>query len=167
MDKEILSVLDSYDKALSLLDDYDHQCIKRGKGNEGCYHISYEECKSIIDNMKFESDLFGKERDGSFNSSINTIYQTSFGKELYKTREEKAANLLYFITKNHSFYDGNKRIAASIFIYFLYKNEMLYKDGVKVIDDATLVAMTILIAQSRPEEKEIIISLIINFLLMK
>ena len=90
-----------------------------------------------------------------------------FGKDLYETIEEKAANLLYFITNNHSFYDGNKRIAASIFIFFLHKNNMLYKDNVKVIDDATLVAMTILIAESKPEEKEVIISLLMSFLNMK
>ena len=162
--KEILDMLASYDKALSLLDDYDHQCLKKPKGNEDCYKITYEECKEIINNMKFESDLFGKERDGSFNSSINVIYQTSFGEELYKTREEKAANLLYFITKNHSFYDGNKRIAASIFLYFLYKNNMLYKNSEKVISDSALAATTILIACSRPEEKEMIVNLIMNFL---
>ena len=163
----ILQTLLQYNKALSVLDDYDHQCLKRPKGLKDTYRITYEECRSIIDSMNFNSDLFGKERDGSFNSSINAIYQSMFGKDLYETREEKAANLLYFITKNHSFYDGNKRIAASIFIFFLHKNNMLYKDNVKVIDDATLVAMTILIAESKPEEKEVIISLLMSFLNMK
>ena len=163
----ILQTLLQYNKALSVLDDYDHQCLKRPVGVKETYRITYEECRSIIDSMNFNSDLFGKERDGSFNSSINAIYQSMFGKDLYETREEKAANLLYFITKNHSFYDGNKRIAASIFIFFLHKNNMLYKDNVKVIDDATLVAMTILIAESKPEEKEVIISLLMSFLNMK
>lgn len=163
----ILQTLLQYNKALSVLDDYDHQCIKRPKGLKDTYRITYEECRSIIDSMNFNSDLFGKERDGSFNSSINAIYQSMFGKDLYETREEKAANLLYFITKNHSFYDGNKRIAASIFIFFLHKNNMLYKNNEKVIDDATLVAMTILIAESKPEEKEVIISLLMSFLNMK
>ena len=163
----ILQTLLQYNKALSVLDDYDHQCLKRPVGVKDTYRITYEECRSIIDSMNFSSDLFGKERDGSFNSSINAIYQSMFGKDLYETREEKAANLLYFITKNHSFYDGNKRIAASIFIFFLHKNNMLYKDNVKVIDDATLVAMTILIAESKPEEKEVIISLLMSFLNMK
>jgi len=163
----ILQTLLQYNKALSVLDDYDHQCLKRPVGVKDTYRITYEECRSIIDSMNFSSDLFGKERDGSFNSSINAIYQSMFGKDLYETREEKAANLLYFITKNHSFYDGNKRIAASIFIFFLHKNNMLYKDNVKVIDDATLVAMTILIAESKPEEKEIIISLLMSFFNMK
>ena len=160
----ILQTLLQYNKALSLLDDYDHQCLKRPKGLKDTYRITYKECRDIINNMSFNSDLFGKERDGSFDSSINAIYQSMFGKDLYETREEKAANLLYFITKNHSFYDGNKRIAASIFIFFLYKNNMLHKDNVKVIDDATLVAMTILIAESKPEEKEIIVNLIMSFL---
>ncbi len=163
----ILQTLLQYNKALSVLDDYDHQCLKRPVGVKDTYRITYEECRSIIDSMNFNSDLFGKERDGSFNSSINAIYQSMFGKDLYETREEKAANLLYFITKNHSFYDGNKRIAASIFILFLHKNNMLYKNNVKVIDDATLVAMTILIAESKPEEKEVIISLLMSFLNMK
>lgn len=161
---EIQNILSQYEKALSLLDDYDHQCLKREKGEKDTYRLTYKECRNIIDNMNFKSDLFGKEKDKSFNSSINAIYQSMFGKDLYETREEKAANLLYFITKNHSFYDGNKRIAASIFIYFLYKNNMLYQDNHKVIQDATLVAMTILIAESKPEEKETIISFIINFL---
>ena len=164
--KAIFQTLLQYNKALTILDDYDHQSLKRPKGLKDTYRITYEECRSIIDNMSFNSDLFGKERDGSFNSSINCIYQSMFGKDLYETREEKAANLLYFITKNHSFYDGNKRIAAAIFIFFLYKNNMLYKDRVKVIDDATLVAMTILIAESKPQEKEVIISLLMTFLNM-
>ena len=163
----ILQTLLQYNKALSVLDDYDHQCLKKTKGLKDTYRITYEECRSIIDSMNFNSDLFGKERDGSFNSSINAIYQSMFGKDLYETREEKAANLLYFITKNHSFYDGNKRIAASIFIFFLHKNNMLYKGKEKVIDNATLVAMTILIAESKPEEKEVIISLLMSFLNMK
>ena len=162
--REIIRVISNYSKALNLLDNYDHKKIDKPSGNITDKKITYEECKEIINNMKFESDLFGKERDGSFNSSINVIYQTSFGEELYKTREEKAANLLYFITKNHSFYDGNKRIAASIFLYFLYKNNMLYKNSEKVISDSALAATTILIACSRPEEKEMIVNLIMNFL---
>ena len=163
----ILETLLRYNKALTLLDDYDHQCLVKPKGNTSCYKISYKECRDIINSMNFNSDLFGKERDGSFHSSINAIYQSMFGKDLYESREEKAANLLYFITKNHSFYDGNKRIAASIFIFFLYKNKMLYINDEKVIDDATLVAMTILIAESKPEEKEIIINLLMSFLKLK
>ncbi len=168
--KESFAAILEYNKALSLLDDYDHVSVKKPHGVKEFYKISYKECRDIIDAMnlmKFNSDLFGKEKDGSFHSSINAIYQTMLGKDLYDSREEKAANLLYFVTKNHSFYDGNKRIAAAIFIYFLYKNNMLYKNNVKVIDDATLVAITLLIAESRPEEKEIIVSLVMSFLNMK
>lgn len=159
------SIID-YEKALSLLDDYDHQCLVKPSGTFGCYKLTYEECRKIIDSMKFDSKIFGVEKDGSFNSSINTIYQTAFGEDVYKTVEEKGANLLYFIVKNHSFVDGNKRIAASIFLYFLDRNNILYIDGVKRLSDSALVALTILIAESKPEEKEIIIDLIMNFLTM-
>lgn len=114
--------------------------------------------------MKFDSNIFGVEKDNSFHSSINAIYQSAFGEDVYKTIEEKDTNLLYFITKNHSFIDGNKRIAASIFLYFLDKNNMLYINNAKRLQDSTLVAMTILIAESNPIEKEIIIDLIMNFL---
>ncbi len=163
----ILKTIVDYNKALSLLDDYDHQCLKKPDGTFGCYKITYEECRKIIDSMKFNSKIFGVEKDGSFNSSINAIYQSAFGKDVYKTVEEKAANLLYFITKNHSFVDGNKRIAASIFLYFLDMNNILYLNNQKVISDSALVAITILIAESKPEEKENIIDLIMNFLVMK
>ena len=161
---KILNVINEYEKALSLLDDYDHQCLKKPKGTHGTYRLTYEECRQIIDSMRFESDVFGVEKDGSFNSSINVIYQTAFNEEIYPTIEEKAADLLYFITKNHSFVDGNKRIAASIFVYFLYMNDLLYVDGNKRISDSTLASITILIAKSVPEEKEEIINLILNFL---
>ena len=114
--------------------------------------------------MKFDSDVFGVEKDGSFKSSINAIYQTAFSNDVYPTVLEKAANLLYFITKNHSFVDGNKRIAATIFLYFLYVNDLLYIENNKRIDDAALAAITILVAQSKPEEKETMIKLIMNFL---
>ncbi len=163
----ILKTIVDYNKALSLLDDYDHQCLKKPDGTFGCYKITYEECRKIIDSMKFDSKVFGVEKDGSFNSSINAIYQSAFGEDVYKTIEEKAANLLYFITKNHSFVDGNKRIAASIFLYFLDMNNILYLNNQKVISDSALVAITILIAESKPEEKENIIDLIMNFLVMK
>lgn len=161
---KILQTIIDYNKALNLLDDYDHQTLKKPDGTIGCYRITYEECRKIIDSMKFDSKIFGVEKDGSFNSSINAIYQSAFSEDVYKTVEEKAANLLYFITKNHSFVDGNKRIAASIFLYFLDRNNILYLDGAKRLQDAALVAITILIAESKPEEKEIIIDLIMNFL---
>ena len=162
----ILETIINYNKALSLLDDYDHQTLSKPDGTLGCYRITYEECRKIIDSMKFESTIFGVEKDGSFNSSINAIYQSAFGEDIYKSIEEKAANLLYFITKNHSFIDGNKRIAASTFLYFLDKNGLLYRNGNKILSDSALVAITILIAESKPDEKEIIIDLIMNFLIM-
>lgn len=163
---KILQTIMDYNKALSLLDDYDHQCLKRPTGTLGCYKITYEECRKIIDAMKFDSKIFGVEKDGSFNSSINAIYQSAFGEDVYKSTEEKGANLLYFIVKNHSFVDGNKRIAASIFLYFLDRNNILYVNGIKRLSDSALVALTILIAESKPEEKEIIVDLVMNFLTM-
>ncbi len=164
---KILQTIIDYNRALSLLDDYDHQTLVRPNGTLGYYKITYEECRKIIDSMRFDSKIFGVEKDGSFNSSINAIYQTAFGEDVYKTVEEKGANLLYFIVKNHSFVDGNKRIAASIFLYFLDRNNILYIDGVKRLSDSALVALTILIAESKPDEKEIIIDLIMNFLTME
>lgn len=122
---KILDVIIEYKKALDLLDDYDHRTIEKPQGTFNVVLITYEECRKIIDSMKFDSSVFGVERDDSFHSSINAIFQSAFGKDVYETKEEKAANLLYFITKNHSFIDGNKIIAASIFIYFLKKREKL------------------------------------------
>ena len=164
--KQVLDVIERYTKALNLLDDYDHQNILKPTGNKSTYVLSYEECKKVIENMKFSqrNDLFGNEKDDSFKSSINAIYQTFAGEEIYPSLEEKAGNLLYFITKNHSFSDGNKRIAATMFLYFLEKNNALTKNGQKVIDDDTLVAITIMIAESKPDEKDTMIKLIMNFL---
>jgi len=161
---KILNVIIEYKKALDLLDDYDHRTLAKPQGTHDAVLITYEECRIIINSMKFDSTVFGLERDDSFHSSINAIYQTADGKDVYETIEEKAANLIYFITKNHSFIDGNKRIAASIFLYFLKKNKLLYLNNVKRLSDSTLVAITILIAESKPSEKEIIIDLIMNFL---
>ena len=158
-------MIERYSTALDLLDDYDHQTMRRPKGSEATYVLTYEECRNVIDSMRFgnESALFGNEKDDSFKGSIGNIYQSFAGQEAYPTLEEKAANLLYFVTKNHSFSDGNKRIAAAIFLYFLDKNEVLFDDaGNKRIDDHTLVALTIMIAESRPEEKEMMISVIMN-----
>ena len=163
--QQVLAVIERYSTALDLLDDYDHQTMRRPKGCEATYVLTYEECRSVIDSMRFgnESALFGNEKDDSFKGSIGNIYQSFAGQEAYPTLEEKAANLLYFVTKNHSFSDGNKRIAAAIFLYFLDKNEVLLDDaGNKRIDDHTLVALTIMIAESRPEEKEMMISVIMN-----
>ena len=162
--KQILSVIERYNNTLDLLDAYDHQTLKRPKGNQATHVLTYEECMGVIQKTRFgdESDLFGREKDDSFRGSIGNIYQSFDGHDVYESLEEKAANLLYFITKNHSFHDGNKRIAATIFLHFLDKNDALFYEGQKRIADVTLVALTIMIAESRPEEKEMMISVVMN-----
>jgi len=162
--KQVLSVIERYSTALDLLDAYDHQNMSRPKGNAATYVLTYEECMDIIASMRFgdESDIFGKEKDGSFEGIIGNIYQSFAGQDLYPTLEEKAAHLLYFVTKNHSFLDGNKRIAATVFLYFLDRNGVLFIDGEKTIDDHTLVALTIMIAESKPDEMEMMITVIMN-----
>ena len=162
--KQVLSVIERYTTALDLLDSYDHQNMTRPQGSKAVYVLTYEECRKLIDSMRFgdESDVFGNEKDDSFKGSIGNIYQSFGGIDVYPTLEEKAANLLYFVTKNHSFSDGNKRIAAAVFLYFLDRNGVLFADGEKIIDDYTLVALTIMIAESRPDEKEMMISVIMN-----
>ena len=162
--KQVLSVIERYSTALDLLDAYDHQNMSRPKGNVATYVLTYEECMDIIASMRFgdESDIFGKEKDGSFEGSIGNIYQSFAGQDLYPTLEEKAAHLLYFVTKNHSFLDENKRIAATVFLYFLDRNGVLFIDGEKTIDDHTLVALTIMIAESKPDEMEMMITVIMN-----
>lgn len=167
--KQVLSVIESYGTALELLDQYDHQTMVKPRGNETTYVLTYDECRHLIDQMRFCSDsaLFGNEKDESFKGSIGNIYQTFGGKELYPSLEEKAAHLLYFVTKNHGFTDGNKRIAATMFLYFLDKNAALFVDGKKRIDDHTLVALTIMIAESRPEEKEMMVNVIMNCLVQE
>ncbi len=162
--KQVLAVVERYSQALDLLDAYDHQNMMRPKGNMATYILTYEECRKVIDSMKYgnSSTLFGNEKDDSFKGSIGAIYQSFGGEDLYPTLEEKAANLLYFITKNHSFSDGNKRIAAAIFLYFLDKNNALFKNEEKLIDDHTIVALTIMIAESNPEEKEMMVSVVMN-----
>ena len=164
--QQVLNVIQKYSKALDLLDSYDHQTMERPKGNAATYELTYEECMDVISQMRFgaESDLFGKEKDDSFRGSIGNIYQSFAGQELYPSLEEKAAHLLYFVTKNHSFLDGNKRIAATMFLYFLDKNGVLFPNGEKLIDDHTLVALTIMIAESKPEEKDMMITVIMNCL---
>lgn len=163
---QILSVIEQYTAALDLLDDYDHLSVKKPDGTEATYRLTYEEARKVIDSMKFgdTSSLFGNEKDQSFEGSIGAVYQTFGRKDVYPTVQEKAANLLYFITKNHSFSDGNKRIAATMFLYFLNKNGILFKDGRKQIEDNTLVALTIMIAESKPDEKELMINLVMQFL---
>lgn len=166
--KGLLNVISQYSYALKILDDYDHQNFYKGSVTlEESYNLSYEESMKIIELMKdeFSTDLFGREKDGSFKGSLGAIYQTALGEEVYPSIEEKAANLLYFIVKNHSFLDGNKRIAAAIFIYFMQKNDILFRaDGSKKIADNTLVAITLMIAESKPSEKDLIISILINLI---
>ncbi len=164
---DILAVVKAYTGALDLLDDYDHQRVGKPQGNAKATHVlEYDECRKLIESMRFgsESDLFGVEKDGSFKSSIAAIYQGFGGQELYPSLEEKAANLLYFVTKNHSFLDGNKRIAASLFLYFLDVNGALWVDGRKRVPDSVLVAVTIMIAESNPKEKEAMVALVMSFL---
>jgi len=165
----ILKVVSDYTHALDLLDQYDHQTLKiKATTKEEPFRITYAKAKRVIDELKNKfqtSNLFGKEKDNSFKSSITTIYQTFEGKELYPSVEEKAANLLYFIIKNHSFIDGNKRIAASLFLWFLDKNKVLYKDsGEKRIADNALVALCLMIAESNPKEKEIMTKVVVNLI---
>ena len=164
--KQILSVIEKYSDALEMLDSYDHQTMTRPKGNPATYTLDYEECMQVISQMRFgnESELFGKEKDDSFRGSIGNIYQSFGGQELYPSLEEKAAHLLYFVTKNHSFLDGNKRIAAAMFLYFLDKNGVLFVDGKKLIENHTLVDLTIMIAESKPIEKDMMITVIMNCL---
>ena len=164
--KQVLSVIERYSAALDMLDDYDHERLEKPDGTEDAYKLSYEECKSLISKMRFsaESDLFGNEKDDSFKGSIGNIYSTFAGVDLYPSVEEKAANLLYFITKNHSFSDGNKRIAGAVFLYFLDKNGLLFSGEEKIIADHTLVAIIVMIAESKPEEKDTMVKLVMNFL---
>lgn len=164
--KEILKVIGSYSKALDLLDEYDHRTLKKPKGNTNTSKINYTDCINIINTLKFNSssNLFAVERDKGLESIIGNIYQSFAGNDIYKTVEEKAANFLYLVVKNHVFVDGNKRIAATLFIYFLNFYNILYKENKQVIDNNTLTALTLLIAESNPKEKNIIIDLVMNFL---
>ena len=164
--KEILRVIGDYSKALDLLDDYDHRTLKKINGNTDERKIEYKKCLDIINKLRFneESTLFAIERDKGLESIIGNIYQSFAGQDIYKSIEEKGANFLYLIVKNHVFADGNKRIAATLFIYFLNYYGILYKEGRKVIDNNTLAALTLLIAESNPKEKDVIIDLVMNFL---
>ena len=164
--KEILKVIGNYSKALDLLDDYDHRTLLKPKGSNSKKQIKYEDCLEIIKKLRFneESDIFAIERNKGLESIIGSIYQTFDGNDVYKSIEEKAANFLYMIVKNHVFIDGNKRIAATLFIYFLNYYDILYKDNKQVVDNNTLASLTLLIAESNPKEKEIITDLVMNFL---
>lgn len=165
----LLRVITDYSYALDVLDRYDHQRLTiENTTEQQLFVLTYSEAVEAIRLLKEKfggSSLFGNEKDESFKSSISTIYQSFGGEELYPTVEEKAANLLYFVVKNHSFTDGNKRIAAYIFVWFLEKNNLLYReDGVKRIADNALVALTLMIAESKPEEKDLIVRVVINLI---
>jgi len=164
--KEVLNVINKYTKALELLDDYDHKSITRPNGFTTKKILTYEECKNIIETLRFneQSDLFALERNQGLKTILGAIYQTFDNKDVYPTFEEKAANFLYLIIKNHTFIDGNKRIGATLFIYFLQYHGRLYQNDKQIIDNNTLVAITLLIAQSNPNEKNVMIDLIMNFL---
>lgn len=164
--REIIKVINNYSSALNLLDDYDHKKITKPAGTVSDDLITYEECKKVINKLKFNSDsnLFALERNEGLKEIIGAVYQTFGEEDLYPTIEEKGANFLYLIIKNHTFIDGNKRIAATLFIYFLEYYGILYKNNKQVIDNNTLVAITLLIAQSNPKEKDVLIDLIMNFL---
>ena len=168
IDKEELSkVINEYTRALDLLDNYDHQTLVKPKGEKSAYVMSYQEAREIIDSMKFNemSNVFGVEKEqGKLNGIIEQVYQNVFGQELYPSVEEKAAHLLYFLVKDHPFADGCKRIAATLFINFLYKNNHLYRNNKQIISNEALVAITILTAESNPQEMEIIVKLIMNLL---
>jgi prophage maintenance system killer protein len=165
----LLKIISDYAYALEIIDQYDYQNLEiRETSGKETYRLTYNEAIEQINIAKqkySKSNLFGREKDNSFQSSINSIYQTFDGKDLYPSIEEKAANLLYLITKNHSFSDGNKRIAAFLFLYFLDKNDILFdENGNKRIADNALVALTLMIAVSRPDEKEIMIKVIVNLI---
>lgn len=168
IDEDNRQLLEIFAKGLSLLDDYDHQTLDaKGLTNQEVIFPEFDDYMKLIREMnsEFSSDVFAKPKDESFHSSINQIKQAFDGKDLYPSLEEKAANLLYFITKNHSFVDGNKRIAATCFIYFLEKNNALIKkDGNPIIDNNTLAALTLFIATSKQEESEIVKQLIVSIL---
>ena len=166
-EKEVLNVIEAYSNALTLLDDYDHGTIPKPDGIASIYRLTYEKCRELIDSMKYGnySDVFGVEKEvGKLNGIIAAVYQNVFETELYPSIEEKAANLLYFLIKDHPFVDGCKRIGASIFLKFLNKNKHHIIDGKQIISDSALVAITLMIAESRPEEKETMVNLVMNFL---
>ena len=164
-EKEVLDVVEAYADALSMLDDYDHGCLTKPDGKDTVYRLSYEECRNLIDSMRFKSDVFGVEKEtGKLEGILAAVYQNVFGKEVYPSIEEKAANLLYFLIKDHPFADGCKRIGATIFLEFLNKNNHLFIDHRQIVSNSALVAITLMIAESGPEEKETMVKLVMNFL---
>lgn len=166
---ELLKAVNLYTNALMLLDQYDHQSIIKPTGNKAIYRITYEDCRNMVNEMEdsFHSDVFGVEKEkGKVEGILAAVYQSAFGKDAYPSLEEKAANLLYFMIKDHPYADGCKRIAASLFLEFLVRNNVLYEKGQKRISDGALVAITLMIAESDPKEKDIMVNLVMNLLAM-
>ena len=168
-EKDVLRAVNLYTDSLILLDQYDHQAIVKPTGAKPIYRITYGDCMKMVSHMKdsFETDVFGVEKEkGKVNGIISAIYQSAFGEDAYPSIEEKASNLLYFMIKDHPFADGCKRIAASLFLEFLERNDALLRDGNKRIGDGELVAITLMIAESNPEEKDVMVKLVMNLLNM-
>ena len=164
---DVLKAVNLYTEALMLLDQYDHQSLNKPEGNKPIYRITYEECRRMVDAMEdtFHSNVFGVEKEeGKVEGILAAVYQSVFERDVYPSLEEKAANLLYFMIKDHPYADGCKRIAASLFLEFLNKNNFLYKDGTKRISDGAVVAITFMIAESNPLEKDIMVNLVMNLL---
>ena len=166
-ESDVLRAVNEYTNALLLLDQYDHQVLCKPDGNKPIYRINYEECVRMVGKMKdsFDTDVFGVEKEpGKVAGIIDSVYQSAFGQDAYPSVEEKAANLLYFMIKDHPYADGCKRIAASLFLEFLDKNNALFKDNGKRFSDGTLVALTLMVAESKPEEKDIMVKLVMNLM---
>lgn len=166
-ESDVLRAVNEYTEALLLLDQYDHQILCKPNGSRPIYRITYEECVQMVGKMRdsFHTDVFGVEKEaGKVEGIIAAVYQSVFGEEAYPSVEEKAANLLYFMIKDHPYADGCKRIAASLFLEFLDKNDVLFQEGIKRLSDGTLVAITLMIAESKPEEKDIMVKLVMNLL---
>lgn len=166
-ESDVLRAVNEYTEALLLLDQYDHQVLIKPEGKKPVYRITYENCIQMVAGMKdsFNTDVFGVEKEpGKVAGIIAAIYQSAFGQDAYPSVEEKASNLLYFMIKDHPYADGCKRIAASLFLEFLDKNNALFQNGVKRISDGTLVAITLMIAESSPEEKDVMVKLVMNLL---
>lgn len=164
---DVLKAVNLYTSALSLLDQYDHQSLEKPTGAAPVYRLTYEDCRKMINHMEdtFKSDVFGVEKEkGKVEGILAAVYQDVFGGEVYPSLEEKAANLLYFMIKDHPFADGCKRIAASLFLEFLNRNNALFRNGQKVISDGALVALTLMIAESNPAEKDIMTAIVMNLL---
>lgn len=164
---DVLRAVNEYTDALLLLDQYDHQALCKPDGNKPIYRITYEECVQMVGKMRdsFNTDVFGVEKEnGKVAGIIAAVYQSVFGQDAYPSVEEKAANLLYFMIKDHPYADGCKRIAASLFLEFLDKNNALFQDGTKRLSEGTLVAITLMIAESKPDEKDVMVKLVMNLL---